>query len=84
MKYSELNKVLCIFLLAVIVLPLFSSFFNIKEGNTSTPYCIVNKITPLTADDINDKKLKLATTKNQGGCDRLDKTDKCDEFYVKF
>ena len=35
-------------------------------------------------EDITSKKLKLATKENKGGCEKLEKTDKCDEFYVKF
>ena len=84
MKNSELNKVLCIFLLVVIILPLFSNFFYIKEGITTKTPCIVDKRTTITVDDINNNKLKLASKYNKGGCDKLEKTDKCDEFYMKF
>ncbi len=84
MKHGELNKALCIFLIAVIVLPLFSNLLNSKEGLTTKTPCIVDKRTTITADDINNNKLKLASKYNKGGCDKLEKTDKCDEFYMKF
>lgn len=84
MKHGELNKALCIFLIVVIVLPLFSSLFNSKEGLTTKTPCIVDKSTTITVHDINSNKLKPASKYDKGGCDKLEKTDKCDEFYMKF
>ena len=84
MKNSELNKILCIFLLFSIIIPLFSNFFYIKEGITTKAPCIVDKFNTVSMEDITSKKLKLATKENKGGCEKLEKTVNCDEFYVKF
>ena len=66
MKNSELNKILCIFLLFSIIIPLFSNFFYIKEGITTKPPCIVDKFNTVSMEDITSKKLKLATKENKG------------------
>lgn len=70
MKNKDLKKVCCIFLLVVIILPLFSNFVSSREGNTnnndhSKSYCVPN------------------TTKLEySDCHTLTSSDKCSDYYT--
>ena len=55
------------------------------KGKTGEILEINKKLSKIKVKSINMIKKHLKPTKeNKGGCEKLEKTDKCDEFYVKF
>lgn len=84
MKNTELKKLCCIFLLVVIVLPLFTNFLGIQEGfvegnkghkGHGTSKCVPDRNTILTKDDKDDY------SGGQAKCHTLGEDDECSNFY---
>lgn len=83
MKNKDLKKVCCIFLLFVIILPLFSNFVSSREGNTNnihhtsnhTSHCVPGK-TKL------DSSALKGLTEDKHHCHKLTSSDKCSDYYT--
>jgi hypothetical protein len=85
MKNKDLKKVCCIFLLFVIILPLFSNFVNTREGNKnknknkknhSKSYCVADKTTKLESSDYSNY------SGGESNCHKLKSTDTCSDYYM--
>ena len=81
MKHKELKKLCCIFLLCVIVLPLFSNIISTIEGNTnkndhSNSKCMHDKETIL-------KKTQYSNyTGGRKNCYKLTSPHTCSDYYM--
>tara|TARA_Y100001933_G_C18503337_1_gene357574 strand:+ start:78 stop:395 length:318 start_codon:yes stop_codon:yes gene_type:complete len=85
MKNKDLKKVCCIFLLFVIILPLFSNFVNTREGNKNKKkdkkketksYCVSDKTTKLESSDYSNY------SGGETSCHKLKSTDTCSDYYM--
>lgn len=82
MKNKDLKKVCCIFLLFVIILPLFSNFVSSREGITtennleSNSYCVPDESNKLESSDLK------GLTEDKHHCLKLTSSDKCSDYYT--
>ncbi len=80
MKNKDLKKVCCIFLLFVIILPLFSNFVSSREGNTNkkhhTSHCVPNE------KKILESSALKGLTEDKYHCHKLTSSDKCSDYYT--
>lgn len=80
MKNKDLKKICCIFLLFVIILPLFSNFVSSREGNTNkkhhTSHCVPNEKKILESSEYS------SYSGGESNCHKLKSTDTCSDYYM--